>query len=1141
MAIEDVGRALLDEAEKATANNDYLRAAECYARAAELFPQSPEYRMMAGHRLKDARDYRGAFDAYSSVLASDPTGDVYVQLGHLFKITGNINEAEWAYRESARMGEATAQGEIANLGSASAGQLAFFGASAKPDDLPPQAFWDVHLCRRGEGLDHGAITNAGKSLALNGLSDVARAFFEVAYLTDDVGAFRQEHFALVQRAGVWPAEHLSELVKANLTRTDRRAMSPRARLQRMIPQILGRKELDERDASEWPPIPTKPRSEWPPSILTGHDSQSILDRLTEAVDQVYRAVAVRTPISGAAVIGSVQALQQAAIPSDHVITFPNAADFQNLRLVAAGVLNDLVRRWLRHHAKRFIGAYVTPEQIAADLSFGGLPLADLVADLQSAAAVFDEINRQLPPSTAGRSSPALDGLFTQLAATGAPALTVSQIDDLLQEAIERRLPQSIMVLAWSLVAADAPAWMMVRCAQRLKSAGYLAIAYKLMKRGDEETDAPRDYLVEKALLAKIMGDFTTAARLFENVAAGDPVDVFARQELVAILPEVEPIASIIDRFRSDSLFLTLAREHLYYRKALGEEIVDFNEVFSDEGVTIFDLAPEIASEFAPRGGRTIGEEIELLDIGRQRRRGMAGEVILLHACDFVRARIHSATEIVSMRARIDGKTVGVAAPVMVASDDPLEPIKTWIVNCWMDLSDITLGSHLLQLYVEEREGGYRSREQTVWVDPAPATPNEEESASLFDVPANAAGLSIEERINSLPSVVLQAERNIFQGDFKNVLVVRADQLGDVALSLSAMFALRDLFPRADLTCLAARSNRELLLSTGLFSEVLTVEMVHDALARRRFATIAEQLRLRKTLEPKSFDLAIDLSTGADTRPLLRLAAARYTAGFSPRDFPWLTFGINLQTRDVGNWREGSPHSASPMALVVALAAVMRHAPFRLPSPNADPSLLAGLGLDPNRPFATLHSGARTVTRKWPLANYLKLAALIISEWDLQVALLVDSPDELQVVEPAVLASPDLHLIARPLSFPQFDAVLSCCAVFVGNDTGPKHLASVRGAPVVSIHMGAVNWREWGQEAGFIVTRRTPCYGCGIEQIEECGKGLPCLVNISVDEVFGAVRRALAMKERDRQISASIPGVPPAEYDSPFDSPKAMKV
>lgn len=298
-------------------------------------------------------------------------------------------------------------------------------------------------------------------------------------------------------------------------------------------------------------------------------------------------------------------------------------------------------------------------------------------------------------------------------------------------------------------------------------------------------------------------------------------------------------------------------------------------------------------------------------------------------------------------------------------------------------------------------------------------------------------------------------------------------------------------------------------------------MSYDPLARRRLTNLAEQLRLRKALTAKSFDLAIDLSPGGDTRPLLRLAGARYTVGFSPGDFPWLTFGLALETRDVGNRREASPHAASPMALVVALASLVRHTPFNLPSPNADPQILAGLGMDAARPFATLHSGARTVTRKWPLANFLALAAQLNSERGLQVALIVDSPSELEAVDPAVLANPDLRVFARRLSFPQFDALLSCCALFVGNDTGPKHLASVRGVPVVSVHMGAVNWREWGQERGYIVTRRTPCYGCGIEQVEECGKGLPCLVNISVEEVYGAVERALDANKKATETESDV--------------------
>ena len=56
----------------------------------------------------------------------------------------------------------------------------------------------------------------------------------------------------------------------------------------------------------------------------------------------------------------------------------------------------------------------------------------------------------------------------------------------------------------------------------------------------------------------------------------------------------------------------------------------------------------------------------------------------------------------------------------------------------------------------------------------------------------------------------------------------------------------------------------------------------------------------------------------------------------------------------------------------------------------------------------------------------------------------------------------LRVIAGQIPFAHFDALLAL-RVFVGNDSGPKHLAALRGAPVVSLHMARLNWSEWGQE------------------------------------------------------------------------------
>jgi ADP-heptose:LPS heptosyltransferase len=124
-------------------------------------------------------------------------------------------------------------------------------------------------------------------------------------------------------------------------------------------------------------------------------------------------------------------------------------------------------------------------------------------------------------------------------------------------------------------------------------------------------------------------------------------------------------------------------------------------------------------------------------------------------------------------------------------------------------------------------------------------------------------------------------------------------------------------------------------------------------------------------------------------------------------------------------------------------------------------------------------------------------------------LFVDGPDDAERVGRARLSPQRCTVLSGRRDYHEFDALISHCAVFVGNDSGPKHLAAVRGVKVVSIHGGRIAWGEWGQEGdGLIVTRHVPCYGCGIEEDRDCGKGLACLTQIRPAEVFAAVQKLL---------------------------------
>jgi ADP-heptose:LPS heptosyltransferase len=137
--------------------------------------------------------------------------------------------------------------------------------------------------------------------------------------------------------------------------------------------------------------------------------------------------------------------------------------------------------------------------------------------------------------------------------------------------------------------------------------------------------------------------------------------------------------------------------------------------------------------------------------------------------------------------------------------------------------------------------------------------------------------------------------------------------------------------------------------------------------------------------------------------------------------------------------------------------------------------------------------------------------MLLGRTDLKIVLLADDAETIVRAAEDAGHSARLRLVEGQLPFATFDALLSHCAVFVGNDSGPKHLAALRGVPVVSLHMARLNWSEWGQEiSGRIVSRRVPCAGCAIGlDGEDCGKDFACLRHIKAEEVYAAVEELLA--------------------------------
>lgn len=119
-------------------------------------------------------------------------------------------------------------------------------------------------------------------------------------------------------------------------------------------------------------------------------------------------------------------------------------------------------------------------------------------------------------------------------------------------------------------------------------------------------------------------------------------------------------------------------------------------------------------------------------------------------------------------------------------------------------------------------------------------------------------------------------------------------------------------------------------------------------------------------------------------------------------------------------------------------------------------------------------------------------------------------------------------LVRDATLPELAALLERCALYVGNDSGPAHLAAAAGIPTVTIHGPSSPGRTAPRSAGAgphaAVSAAFGCSPCRERFFDECpappsadGRP-PCLAAVEVEQVAAAVSRTLAAGDARRASS-----------------------
>jgi ADP-heptose:LPS heptosyltransferase len=168
----------------------------------------------------------------------------------------------------------------------------------------------------------------------------------------------------------------------------------------------------------------------------------------------------------------------------------------------------------------------------------------------------------------------------------------------------------------------------------------------------------------------------------------------------------------------------------------------------------------------------------------------------------------------------------------------------------------------------------------------------------------------------------------------------------------------------------------------------------------------------------------------------------------------------------------------------------------------------------SRTLVCVHTGAGALNKQWPAAYFSGLIDLLIGQEGVNVVV-IGGPDEQEfaqrVIDGAQRSSSVFSLVGKT-SLRDLPNVLRACDLYVGNDSGPKHMAASLGVPTIGIHSGSVDAGEWGPLGPHTVTirRDMTCSPCYLARASDCHRSLACLTGIKVGDVYRACQRMLTL-------------------------------
>ena len=267
----------------------------------------------------------------------------------------------------------------------------------------------------------------------------------------------------------------------------------------------------------------------------------------------------------------------------------------------------------------------------------------------------------------------------------------------------------------------------------------------------------------------------------------------------------------------------------------------------------------------------------------------------------------------------------------------------------------------------------------------------------------------------------------------NIVIFKSSALGDSVVFLPVVQALRRRFPEWSVGLIAYPAVRELFAADVSTPDLLLAEPDDLRTAWQRPWAAAPWLRWVRGRRPDAVLLSYDQSTVAHL--LARFAGAPIRLG-ARLDLSWRRTGLTHTVEWDGQSSIAQWHWNMARRLVAELGGTAL--PATPPAPDLD-HLSAGTSRATKR--IVIHPGSKRHMTRWPPQRYAELAG--------QLAQLGYEVVWIEVPE-AAADLPRGVRAERTASLRDLVQLLASAVLFVGNNSGPMHLANATGTPMVIV-------------------------------------------------------------------------------------------